>query len=171
MRVPIVVALGLAAAAPFLRAQVPQLARGSRVRVELPGRGGQAEHRESGLLQRLSNDSVYLMPGLSHQGVIDLRNGGTLEVAVATTSRHGAEGFMIGLCAGTATAYAAVSVFGSADARRNDRGFYSLMGALGGGLIGYVWGHSWQRVTWVPVATGGLRVTVAPMAVRISWSS
>ena len=169
MRIPIAVALLVVLVVPFLPAQAPQLTRGARIRVRLPEGQGHPEREVSGALQRVSGDSVYFMPGLTGQEIVDLHRGGVLEMAVLRANPHGAAGAGIGACVGIAAAIAIRGGLGPSHAVDYvGAGGTVLLGAVGGALLGYIWGHSLQRQSWVVVQTSGVQVSVVPTGLRLT---
>jgi len=164
------------------------LARGARVRVVIPALDGQSVRYVPGALVRLAGDTVVVLTGWGRERpdtlVYALGEGGGRRLERLTGS-HGHRG--TGVALGTAFGALAGGVIGVVTWRPctppgSDAcffpGLYSsremqtaegvLLGALGGALAGLVIGGVVRTETWEPLRTSGIRVGIAPGAVRIS---
>ena len=163
------------------------LARGARVRVVIPALDGQSVRYVPGALVRLVGDTVVILTGWRTVGadtlVYVLGEGGGWRLERLTGS-HGHRG--TGVALGTAFGALAGGLIGVATWRPcapqgSDACFFSgiyssremqtaggvFLGAVGGALAGLVIGAVVRTETWEPLRTSGIRLGIAPGAVRI----
>lgn len=179
-----------ALAQPLVAQTESSLATGARVRVVIPAVDGQSKRYVPGELVRLAGDTVVLLTGWGTVGpdtlVYALGEGGGRRLE-RLTGRHGHRG--TGVALGTAFGALAGGLIGAATWRPctpqgSDACLFStlisnssremqaaegvLLGALGGALAGLVIGAVVRTETWEPLRTSGIRLGIAPGAVRIS---